>query len=65
MERTGNMGSDRPLAMSFQLIIDDRKRLCAEIEVVWESGETTFKRIDANERLTLHFDDLLPDARPP
>lgn len=54
----------KPLAMSFQLVIDERKRLCAEIEVVWENGETTLKRIDANERFTVHFDDLLEPVKP-
>lgn len=60
------MASDKPLAMSFQLVIDDKKRLAAEIEIVWSDGSTTFKRVGANERFTLHFEDAKPTAsRPP
>jgi hypothetical protein len=57
------MLSKRPLAMSFQLVIDERKRLAAEIEIVWDDGSTLFKRLDANERLTLHFEDLAKEKK--
>ena len=57
----------KPLAMSLQLVLDERKRLSAEIEIVWEDGSTTAKRIPANERFTIHFDDEEPKVsiRPP
>ena len=57
------MGQERPLAISFQLVIDESKRLAAEIEIVWDDGSTSFKRVSANERLTLHFEDLAREAK--
>lgn len=45
------------LALSFQLLLDEHKRLAAEVEIVTSEGETILKRIPANERLTLFFDE--------
>lgn len=52
----------KPLAMSLQLVLDEHKRLKAEIEVVFEDGTTVLRQIDANARLTVHFDDLLEEG---
>jgi hypothetical protein len=54
----------KPLAMSFQLVIKDQ-RLHAEVEIVLEDGSTIFKVLPANERLTIHFDDLVKQSTPP
>lgn len=51
----------RPLAISFQLVIDQHKRLAAELEIVFEDGSVVNKTLPANERLTIHFDDLEND----
>ena len=48
----------KPLAMSLQLVLDERKRLSAEIEIVFSSGDTILRRIDANEKITLFFEDF-------
>jgi hypothetical protein len=53
----------KPLAMSVQLVINERKRLSMEIEIVFEDGSISFKRLDVNERTTIHFDDLVPEAK--
>ena len=52
----------RPLAISVQMVMDCNRRLCAEIEVVFEDGETILKKLPANTRLTLHFDELRQEA---
>ena len=57
------MASDKPIAMSFQLVLDEKRRLAAEVEVIWADGSTTLKRIGANERVTLHFEDLEKEAK--
>ena len=54
----------KPLAMSFQLVIKD-KRLHAEIEIVLEDGTTINRMLPANERLSIHFDDFLKESTPP
>lgn len=53
----------KPLAMSVQLVINERKRLSMEIEIVFDDGSTSFKRLDVNERTTIHFDDLIPEIK--
>ena len=51
----------KPLAMSFQLVLgQDDRRLYAEIEIVYEDGSTAFRRVPANNRVTLHFDEVAP-----
>lgn len=52
----------KALAMSFKLVIDDNKRLCAEIEIVYEDGTTVFRKVPANSRAVIHFDEVKPCA---
>lgn len=54
----------KALAMSFQLVIKDN-RLHAEVEVVLEDGTTVARTLPANERLTIHFDDLVKQPAHP
>jgi hypothetical protein len=53
----------KPLAMSVQLVINEHKRLSMEIEIVFDDGSTSYKRLDVNERTTIHFDDLAPEIK--
>lgn len=53
----------KPLAMTFQLVIKD-KRLHAEVEIVFDDGSTVCRILPANERLTIHFEDLIKDPIP-
>lgn len=50
----------KPLAMSFQLVINENKRLVAEIEIVYDDGSTVFRKIPANGRMVIHFDEVTP-----
>lgn len=54
-----------PIAFSLQLILDEHKRLQAEVEIVYENGSTTLRHIPVNEKLTIFFEDLVPDTNPP
>lgn len=53
----------KPLAMSFQLVLNG-KRLHAEIEIVMDDGTVISRLLPANEKLTIHFDDLTKEAIP-
>jgi len=49
----------KPLAMTIQFVLSQEdRRMYAEIEIVLEDGSIVSKMIPANERLTLHFEDL-------
>ena len=50
----------KPLAFSFQLVIDAEKRLAAEIEIVYDDGTVVNRTVPANERFTVHFDEDEP-----
>lgn len=43
--------------MSFQLVLDEHRRLAAEVEIVFEDGSTVIKRLPANERMTFYFNE--------
>lgn len=53
-----------PLALSFQLVIGPDKRLHAELEIVMEDGSLVSKTLPANERVTIHFEDLAASDPP-
>lgn len=63
----------RPISMSFQLVMDENKRLSAEIEIITADGTIVSRRVSANERHTIHFDETedpafrpsLPPPKPP
>lgn len=56
----------KPLAMSFQLVMDKKRRLAAEVEIVFEDGSTATKRVPANERMTFFFGEAgLEELVPP
>jgi hypothetical protein len=47
----------RPISMSVQVVMDEHKRLSIEIEVVTASGDIVSRRVDANTRHTIFFDE--------
>lgn len=57
--------SNHPLAMSIQLVITKEKRLAIELELVMEDGTVINRTISANEKLTIHFDQLVNELLPP